>query len=94
MDLRERGIYRLPNGRELVVLGKNENDHVSFRLGGLESFELSQYEVNTDGRVMFQGKLTAWDVGDLKDTGRTADQFAPFASESRVDGGEALDENR
>ena len=76
MSLRERGVYALPNGRELVVLCKDENGRVSFRLGGWEHFELTEYEVNEAGRLIFQGKLTAWDVADLKDTGRTAREFA------------------
>jgi hypothetical protein len=76
MSLRERGVYSLPNGRELVVLAKHENGRVSFRLGGWEHFELTEYEVNEAGRLISQGRLTAWDIADLKDTGRTAREFA------------------
>jgi hypothetical protein len=76
MSLRERGIYCLPNGRELMVLGKHGNGRVLYRLGGWERFELAEYEVNEAGRLITQGKLTAWDISDLKDSGRTAPQFA------------------
>ncbi|HEV7395298.1 MAG TPA: hypothetical protein VGN86_02205 [Pyrinomonadaceae bacterium] len=30
-----------------------------------------QYAVNAAGRLTFQGRLTAWSVADLIDTGRT-----------------------
>jgi hypothetical protein len=76
MTLRERGIYRLPNGRELVVLRKHENGRQAYTLGGWERFELTEYEVNEVGRLICQGKLTAWDIDNLSDTGRTASEFA------------------
>src|SRR5687768_721196 len=76
MSLRERGIYCLPNGRELVVLHKPEKGRVEYRLCGWERFELTEYEVNGDGRLTCQGKLTAWDMDNLTDTGRTAGQFS------------------
>ena len=76
MNLRERGIYRLPNGRELVVLRKYENGKRVYTLSGWERFELTEYEVNDDGRLICQGKLTAWDVACLSDTGRTANEFS------------------
>ena len=76
MNLRERGIYRLPNGRELVVLCKHENGKRTYTLGGRERFELTEYEVNEDGRLICQGRLTAWDVASLSDTGQTAREFS------------------
>ena len=72
MNLRERGIYSLPNGRELVVLGKTATDRDEFRLGGWGHFEFSEYVINDAGRLLAQGKLTAWDINDLTDTGLTA----------------------
>jgi len=76
MDLRERGIYRLPNGRELVALRKYENGKRTYTLCGWERFELTEYEINEYGRLIFQGKLTAWDVTCLSDTGRTTREFS------------------
>ena len=67
MDLRVGGVYCLPNGRELIVLGKRQNGHVSYRL----SCKGSQYEINDKGRLISDGKLTAWDVSNLYDTGRS-----------------------
>jgi hypothetical protein len=67
MDLRVGGVYSLPNGRELILLGKRKNGHVSYRL----SSKGSQYEINDEGRLICDGKLTAWDVSNLRDTGRS-----------------------
>ena len=69
MHLRDRGIYCLPNGRELVVLSNGENGHVSYRLSG--TADGSDYEVSDEGRLLNGGRLTAWDIKDLSDTGRT-----------------------
>ena len=69
MHLRDRGIYCLPNGRELVVLSNGENGHVSYRLSG--TADGSDYEVSDEGRLLNSGRLTAWDINDLSDTGRT-----------------------
>lgn len=72
MTLREGGIYLLPNGKELVVAGQGRSPGVLFRLRGWEHFESTEYEVNDAGRLLAHGKLTAWDVQHLQDTGRTA----------------------
>jgi hypothetical protein len=72
MSLREGGIYCLPNGRELVVLRKHENGRRTYTLGGWGRFETTEYEVNDAGRLICHGKLTAWDVTNLRDTGQTA----------------------
>lgn len=75
MSLREQGIYCLPNGRELVVRERTNGGN-EFRLSGWGHFEASEYLVNDSGRILAQGKLTAWDIKDLTDTGRTAQDFA------------------
>ena len=67
MDLRVGGVYCLPNGRELIVLGRRENGRVSYRL----SCRTGQYEITEEGRLICDGKLTAWDVSNLSDTGRS-----------------------
>ena len=89
MSLREGGIYCLPNGRELLVLRKNGNDSRRVRLRGWERFEMSEYELSESGRLLHEGKLTAWDVGSLRDTGRNAPQFT-HSLEDRNNGNEAL----
>ncbi len=75
MELRVGGIYQLPNGRELIVLGKRENGRISYRL----SSRMGQYEVSDEGRLICDGKLTAWDISDLTDTGRAVgvERFEP-----------------
>lgn len=75
MKLRTGGIYSLPNGRELVVLNKPSTPRALFRLSGWNSFELCEYIVTLDGRLACQGRLTAWDITSLRDTGRTADEI-------------------
>jgi hypothetical protein len=75
MNLREGGIYSLPNGRELVVLRKHENGRRIYTLGGWERFETTEYDVNEAGRLICHGRLTAWDITNLKDTGRSANEI-------------------
>ncbi len=67
MDLRVGGVYRLPNGRELIVLSKRQNGQVSYRL----SCGALQYEITAEGRLVCDEKLTAWDTSNLADTGRS-----------------------
>jgi hypothetical protein len=88
MSLRKGGIYSLPNGRELVVLRKHENGRRAYTLGGWGRFETTQYEVNDSGRLICHGKLTAWDVTNLRDTGRTATDLS-FPSDRPGSVGEA-----
>lgn len=71
MKLRERGIYCLPNGRELVVITAQGNGRIHLR--GWEGSEKSDYDVDGAGRLLNEGKLTAWDLEHLRDTGRTAE---------------------
>ena len=71
MILRERGIYCLPNGRELIVIRNDQEGSVLFSLMG-------EFVVNEAGRLVYEGKLTAWDISNLSDTGRTSvDSFVP-----------------
>jgi hypothetical protein len=71
MVFRERVIYCLPNGRELIVIGHDQEGSVLFSLMG-------EFVVNEAGRLVYEGKLTAWDISNLSDTGRTSvDSFVP-----------------
>ena len=72
MILRERGIYCLPNGRELIVLRNDDEGCVLYGPVSCERFEMGEFLLNQDGRLVYQGKLTAWDISNLSDTGRTA----------------------
>ena len=71
MQLRDRGIYCLPNGRELVVYTYGDNGEPSYKLSGSTVSDITEYDVGEDGRLFNGGRMTAWDVRDLSDTGRT-----------------------
>jgi hypothetical protein len=80
MDLKERAIYQLPNGRELVAQLSAAGKAV---LQNLSASDPDQYELNEEGRLLLNGRLTAWGVGDLIDTGRQASpQMTGFLQES------------
>jgi hypothetical protein len=72
MIFRERGIYSLPNGRELIVLRNDEEGSVLFGPVNFGRIEMGEVLVNKAGRLVYQGKLTAWDITNLTDTGRTS----------------------
>jgi hypothetical protein len=103
MSFRDRGIYRLPNGRELVAFVYATGTPVLYNLrahgsqtggppGGLQADQI-QYELNEAGRLSFQGHLTAWGIEDLSDTGRTAsNDFAPIKSVSSQGADDISDE--
>jgi len=69
MTFKERAIYQLPNGRELVACMAQEDRTVLYTLSASES---SRYELNSAGRLLVDGRLTAWGIGDLLETGRMA----------------------
>ena len=75
MNLRVGGVYCLPDGRELIVLCRRENGRVSYRL----SCRAGNYEISDEGRLMCDGKLTAWDISNLIDTGRSVGVERPPA---------------
>ena len=69
MNFKNKAIYRLPNGRELVARLIAEHQAVFYSLSASDPVE---YELNSDGRLLFNGQLTAWAINDLLDTGRVA----------------------
>jgi hypothetical protein len=82
VKLRERGIYRLPNGREFVAL---QGLHGEYFLYGIYEWEHDgppTYESGDNERLYSNGKLTAWDVKDLIDAGLTAHE--PEARDVRM----------
>ena len=68
MEFKDRAIYRLPNGRELVA-GVSQN--TAPVLYNLDAPDADKYELNEHGRLLLSGRLTAWGVDDLVETGRT-----------------------
>ena len=66
---RSGGIYVLPNGRELIAAG----DGSSFLAVAKDRERVQLYEVNESGRLSLEGRLTAWDLTNLRDSGRTVE---------------------
>ena len=72
-ELRERVLYRLPDGGEFVV-------GIAARGGGYELYDpqifkrhgLPDYQIDAQGRLNQMGQSTRWLAEDLIDTGRTA----------------------
>lgn len=69
MKLKDGAVYQLPNGRELVGCLTCDNKIVLFSSGASES---GLYELNSEGRLLMDGQLTAWQIDDLLETGRVA----------------------
>lgn len=69
MNLKDGVIYQLPNGRELVACITGDVGTVLFRLS---ASECGLYELNSEGRLLVDGQLTAWQTDDLLETGRVA----------------------
>jgi len=80
MNLKDSAVYRLPNGRELVAYMTCDNETVLFNLSDSES---RMHELNSEGRLLFDGQLTAWQIDDLVETGRVAAKYLNTCSEFR-----------
>jgi len=66
---REGGIYVLPNGRELMASG----DGQTFYAIAEDGKKAVRYELNELGRLMVNGRITAWGGEDLRDSSFTMD---------------------
>jgi len=72
-ELRERGLYRLPDGAEFVA-------NPAARGGGYALYDpqvwkrygLPDYQIDENGRLSRMGESTRWSTEDLIDTGQTA----------------------
>lgn len=71
-ELRECGIYTLPDGREFVAHAVFRGGYVLYVPGNWEFLGHHTYETNSGGQICSRGRLTSWRVGDLTDTSRTA----------------------
>ena len=72
INLRECGIYTLPDGREFVAHAVFRGGYVLYTTGAWEFFGLHAYESDDTGLLRLNGRPTYWRVGDLTDTTRTA----------------------
>ena len=71
-ELREQGIYLLPDGREFVAHAVFRGGYVLYAPGAWEFFGPHLYESDNSGRLLLRGRPTYWRVEDLIDTTRTA----------------------
>ena len=71
-ELREQGIYTLPDGREFIAHAVFRGSYVLYTPRDWEFFGLHAYETNAAGHICSKGMLTPWRVRDLTDTTRTA----------------------
>ena len=72
-DLRERGIYKLPDGEEFVASVARGGSYVLYNPQIWKRYGVPDYEVSAEGRLTRMGESTRWRIEDLSDTGRTAD---------------------
>ena len=72
-DLRERGVYTLPDGEEFVASVARGGGFALFNPQIWKRYGVPDYEVDPVGRVTQLGQSTRWRVDDLVDTGRTAE---------------------
>ncbi len=72
MQLRNLGIYALPDGREMIAEVEPGRGYSLYPPHIWNHFRFTEYRVNADGRLLVKGKPTGWSVEQLRDTGRAA----------------------
>jgi hypothetical protein len=73
IKLRECGIYALPDKREFVVRGCGRDGYTLYSNQAWKASGSSEYRLTAEGRLLSKGLPTRWRIGDLTDTGRTAE---------------------
>jgi len=73
VSLRDCGIYTLPDKREFVVRGSARDGYCFYSHEAGKGSGSSEYRLSTQGRLLSKGLPTRWDIDDLTDTGRTAE---------------------
>ncbi|HEX8844427.1 MAG TPA: hypothetical protein VF791_07275 [Pyrinomonadaceae bacterium] len=71
-ELREQGIYTLPDGREFVAHAVFRGGYVLYTPRDWEISGIHLYETSAAGRIRSKGQTTSWRIEDLTDTSRTA----------------------
>ncbi len=72
-ELRERGLYRLPDGGEfLAIIAPRGGGYVLYDPQVFKQYGLPDYQVDEQGRLNRLGESTRWLTDDLIDTGQTA----------------------
>jgi hypothetical protein len=71
MDLKDHGIYKLPDGREFLVRAGHHGGYFLHDLRlGVASAPI--YLIDASGQFLSWGKPTQWSLSDLSDTGRSS----------------------
>jgi hypothetical protein len=71
-ELRERGLYRLPDGAELIASpAARGGGYALFDQQVWKSNGLPDYDIDVQGRLKKMGESTKWISDDLIDTGQT-----------------------
>jgi hypothetical protein len=71
-ELRERGIYKLPDGREFVIHAIFRGNYVLYTPAAWESFGRYTFDSNKVGQICLDGQTTCWNIKSLVDTNQTA----------------------
>lgn len=69
-EMRERGVYVLPNGRSFVAVRNGRGGYYLYAYP-LHPWAFPAYEVVASGMIYSAGRLTEWVVGDVNDAGLT-----------------------
>jgi hypothetical protein len=73
IELREGGVYRLPDQREFVACKAADGaGYLLYNLQTWRRYGLAEYRSQVNGRILSRGYVTRWRLEDLADTGRTA----------------------
>ena len=68
IELKENGIYILPDGRELIArIGMFGDYLLHDPKRGVSAAPL--FLINEDGQLLSWGRITGWSTNDLRDTG-------------------------
>ena len=72
-ELRERGLYRLPDGGEFVASSAPRGGgYALYDPQVWKRYGLPDYQIDAQGRLNRMGESTRWLADDLIDTGQTA----------------------
>lgn len=69
MILKEQGVYRLPDRRELIVGRIDTRGYSLYSPQAWKNRGIAEYRVHEDGRLLSKGIPTRWRIEDLTDTG-------------------------
>lgn len=73
-ELRERGLYRLPDGAEFVAsITPRGGGYALYHPKVWKTYGVPDYRVDDMGCLTRMGESTSWRDEDLIDTGQTAD---------------------